>query len=78
MGTFSIRVVDEDGDPLSSVSVAVSYGSLGGVGTEYTDDDGWTEWETLDHVSFTVYIDSNEEGTYGFEDVDTRSFTLVR
>ncbi len=78
MGTFSIRIVDEKGRPRRSVKVSVAYGSLGGVGSEYTGPDGWTKWETLDHVSFRVYVDSHDEGTYGFKNGDTRSFTLTR
>lgn len=76
MGTFSIRVVDEDGRPRSGVTIMVAYGSFGGVGTEYTDDDGWTQWELLDHYSFKVYIEDNEGVDCTFEDGDTCSFTI--
>jgi hypothetical protein len=78
MGTFSIRVVDEKGKPRRSIKVSVAYLSFGGVGSEYTDNDGWTKWETLDYVSFRVYINGRDEGRFGFEDRETRSFTLAK
>jgi hypothetical protein len=46
LGTFSIRVVDEEGRGVADAEVMCHYQS-GGVGTEYTDRDGWTEWEIL-------------------------------
>ena len=76
MGTFSIRVVDEDGRPRRSVKIMVGYGAMGGVGTEYTDDDGWTTWEIHDHVSFKVYIDGGDGISRSFTDGDAVSFTV--
>jgi hypothetical protein len=50
-GTFSIRVVDEDGRPVSNREVTIDYGTMRGVGTEYTDDDGWAEFSTFGYSS---------------------------
>lgn len=43
-GTFFIRLVDDDGEPISNRKVTCFYsGGLmpGGSHAEYTDDDGW-------------------------------------
>jgi hypothetical protein len=53
-GTFSIRLVDDDGDPISNRKVTCFYsGGLlpGGSHAEYTDDDGWCEFPTFGNSS---------------------------
>ena len=47
-GTFSIRLVDENGDALTDRKVTVFYkGILGGSEKRYTDYDGWAEFPTF-------------------------------
>lgn len=46
---FSIRVVDEQGNPIKGVPVScevLNYGEFGNVATAITGDDGWTEINT--------------------------------
>jgi hypothetical protein len=46
VGTFSIRLMDEHGRPVSDRKITIHYGFMRGVGSEYTDDDGWAEFPT--------------------------------
>jgi hypothetical protein len=85
-GTFSIRVVDEDGNGVEGVKVTCKYrGILHGMEEEYTDEDGWARF----HVSYTMFSGSTvpinniwigddqvlDEIKY-MEDGDTLSYTI--
>lgn len=49
-GTFSIRLVNADGDPIENRSITVFYpGLIGSSTTEYTDHDGWAEFGIYGH-----------------------------
>lgn len=83
-GTFSIRVVDENGDGVSEAEVAYECGQMSGVGSEYTDSDGWAEFDIV-HGMFggpipidKVWVNGEEVSDNSFypEDGDTFSFTL--
>jgi protocatechuate 3,4-dioxygenase beta subunit len=83
-GSFSIRVVDEDGNGVSGARVAYQCGSISGVGTAYTDDDGWAVFEIVHGILDgeipiqKIWVNGNEvsdETTYP-QDGDTFSFTL--
>lgn len=78
--SFSIRVVNSDGDPRSSVRVAVSDpGPLGlGVKSEHTDDDGWTyfDWPEGSSAGLDVYVDGSMDGNHHFEEGETISLTV--
>lgn len=82
-GTWSVRVVDEDGEGVSGVEVAYKCGHLSGVGSEYTDDNGWAEFELIEGVLgggtiavHKIWIDGEEVSGDLFypEDGDTFSF----
>jgi len=82
LGSFSIRVVDEDGNGVEDVTVTCDY-QLGGQGTEYTDSDGWVTFPILKGFTAssyginTVYINGEEVKDFFYpEDEDTFSFTL--
>ena len=77
---FSIRVVDNDSDPVSGVTVTVSENVLLGHAneSETTDGDGWVSfcWETIleNFYDVTVYVGGTEVGRYTFYDGDSTSF----
>jgi len=83
LGTFSIRVVDEDGVGVGDVKVSVHYASLlAGYFHGRTDSDGWVEfdietappWGTLIE---TIYVDDEEVGG-GFHPEDGNTFSFNR
>jgi uncharacterized protein YraI len=84
-GTFSIRVVDEDGNGVSGAKVSYQCGSMSGVGTEYTNSDGWAEFDII-HATLMggtipiqkIWVNSHEvsDDTIYPEDGDTFSFVL--
>jgi hypothetical protein len=85
-GSFSIRVVDEDGDPVNGARISVVYGASaggllpGGVETRHTDSDGWAEFDiytgTWGSLIEEVYVDGElVDSSLTPEDGDTYSFT---
>jgi len=84
-GNFSIRVVDEDGDGVEGVEVSCQYGIVAGVDSEYTDSDGWAQFDIVERVISgdaksirKIWINGQEVSDREFypEDGDTFSFTL--
>lgn len=84
-GSFSIRVVDADGNGVSGAKVSYQCGHLSGVGTEYTDDDGWVTFpiihETLGSGVIPIrciWVNGEEvsDEVHYPDDGDTFSFTL--
>lgn len=74
--TYSIRVVDEDGDPVEGIEVAVHYAWTHS--KERTDEDGWAQFEvdvTGNGIRATVYVDGENMGEPWLEDGDTLSYT---
>lgn len=76
MGSFSVRVVYDDGDGASGIKVFVSFGLLGGHSEEYTDSDGWAEFDNYGNESGSIYIDGSEIGEYDLSDGSSYSFTI--
>ena len=84
-GTFSIRVVDADGYGVRGATVECGYGSFSGVGSEYTDDNGWAEFPIIEQLMgggpiriTSISINGEEVCGEAFvpEDGDTFSYTL--
>lgn len=78
----SVRVVDDDGDGREGVKVTLmGSGLLGGHLTEYTDSDGWAEFEMDsdrdEWIVENIYVDGDEVcGSMSIDDGDTMSFTI--
>jgi hypothetical protein len=54
-GTFSVRVIDEDGKGIESATVCCDYGFLNGIEDKYTDEDGWVRWPHLSRQLFSKF-----------------------
>jgi hypothetical protein len=78
MGTFSIRVVNENGDPMEGITVLVSFGIWNGHSEEFTDNDGWVEFDNLndDLTHGEIYVNGNKQGDYSTGSGDSYSFTI--
>ena len=81
-GTFSIRVVDEDGKGVSGAKV--SYQCMSGVGTEYTNSDGRAEFDILSSPLMggtfpitKVWVNSREVSVNTLYPEDGATFTFV-
>lgn len=79
----SIRVVDDEGDPVSDVKVTIIFSLMSGYDTKYTDSDGWAEFEykSIDSGKSmsvkTIYVNGEEVGGgFRLENGDTKSFNL--
>jgi hypothetical protein len=77
----SIRVVDDEGDPISGAKVTINFSIFTGIDTQYTDDDGWAEfsYDSIDDNKLwanDIYINSERvAGECYIEDGETQSFT---
>lgn len=78
--SFSIRVVNEDGEPVQGAMVSVIYDVTNQ--DDYTDEDGWVEFERPkpalggSGIRGTIYINGEEVGSPWIADGDTFSYTL--
>ncbi len=78
----SIRVVDNEGDPVSGAKVAINFGIFNGFDNQYTNDDGWAEfsYDTIEDSRMSVidiWINSvRVGGDFNLEDGDTESYTI--
>ena len=77
----SIRVLDENGRPASGATVTLHFhGLMGGFLKEYTDSDGWAEFNLPDSANdvqsiSTVYVGSREvASSIGITNGETLSF----
>lgn len=85
-GTFSIRIVDGDGNGVEGAKVSWQCGHMSGVGSGYTDDNGWVEFEISEEVFLgggaipirKIWVNGEEvsDEVVFPEDGDTFSFTL--
>ena len=75
---FAIRVVDDEGEGVEGVKVTVNYSMT--IDHEYTDEDGWAEFEKDQFMHSVaigeVIIDGVSYGEYRLEDGETYSFTI--
>lgn len=75
--SFSVRVVDDDGDSVEGAKVFIAYPWTWD--EDYTDEDGWVEFEkdlmTSNGVRAKIHVNGDEVGEVFIEDGDTFSFT---
>lgn len=80
-GTFSIRVVDEDGHGVNGAKVSLAWWTLIGEppawDREFTDSDGWATFQIMNRSLETISINDEivAEGLDKPDDGDTLSFT---
>lgn len=75
--SFSVKVVDADGDPQEGVRVYSNFGILHGGHEEYTNEDGWAEfYASGDFSTVEIILDGDRQGEYGLSDGETYSFTI--
>ena len=78
MGTFSIRVVDQNGEPMRGIRVGVSWGFWSGGLHEYTDDNGWVSFDNSDDslTSAEFFIKGDSVGEHTTYSGETYSFSI--
>jgi hypothetical protein len=80
MGSVTIHVLNNDGDPVRGKSVFVNFvGSFGGFGDthleDYTDSDGTVEFDDIPTGSVQVYVDGVLQVTVGVGQNDHEDVT---
>jgi hypothetical protein len=79
----AIKIVDDDGDAVEGARVLIiGWGFTGGTISEYTDDDGWAEfeldpWNKDSFHAASISVDGDEVcGEISIDDGETLSFTV--
>jgi hypothetical protein len=76
MGDFSVRVMDDDGDPIEDVGVMIDYGILHGNDEKRTDSDGWVEFHNHGDIPGTIWVHGHNMGDHSLADGKTYSFSI--
>ncbi|NLJ06390.1 MAG: carboxypeptidase regulatory-like domain-containing protein [Sphingobacteriales bacterium] len=78
MGTFSVRVINRSGSPISGAKVTVHYGLWSGWDEGFTNSNGWISFSNNkgNLVTGEFYVNSKSFGEHRTNDGDSYSFTL--
>ena len=76
--SFSIRIVDEEGDPVSGKKVYITQSGLGGSQGQYTDEDGWAEFEFYCLRFYGIARVDGDEHDIDMSDGETISITISK
>lgn len=75
MGHFSVRVVDDEGEPRRGVGVMIYYHVLH-QDKARTDSDGWVQFHNPKNESGHIWVDGQEMGNHSLADGKTYSFCV--
>lgn len=75
--SFSVKVIDQRGQPVRNVRVYSDFGLWKGGLTDYTDDNGWAYFKSSGNdVSVEIYVNGKSKGSHGISD-GGESFSFV-
>lgn len=76
-GTFSVRVMRNNGNPANDIGVMVVYsGLLTGFSEKRTNSNGWVEFHNLNNEPGTIWVHGHNMGDHSLADGKTYSFTI--
>jgi uncharacterized GH25 family protein len=75
--SFTVKVVNDDGDPVRGVDVMLSFTDLtrGTTNHEQTDSDGRAEFSGHKDGEVKVFVDHSNQGEYLYEDGEEITIT---
>jgi len=78
MASFSVRVLDEEQEPISGARVVLGFKSItrGMTAEEYTDSDGYAYFDEYDEGEVEVFVRGASYGTYYYRDGDSITITV--
>jgi len=76
MGYISVRVVDDEGEPLADIGVMIDYGLFDGCDEKRTGSDGWVEFHNHGDKPGKIWVHGHDMGDHSLADGKTYSFTL--
>ena len=76
MGQYSVKVVNNGGEPAGDVGVMIDYGPLQGYDEKRTDSDGWVEFHNHGEKPGTIWVHGHDKGSHSLKDGRTYSFTI--
>lgn len=78
MASFSVRVVDEDQEPIEGATVVLGFTSLirGMTHSEYSDSDGYAYFNNFDEGEVEVFIRGSNYGSYYYENDGSITITI--
>lgn len=77
MADLSVRVLNDDEEPLKGIPVRIEFTSQcrGMTGTEYTDSDGYAYFSNFEEGDINLYIDHKNYGGYRYSDGESINVT---
>ncbi len=77
MADLSVRVLDDDEEPLEGVSVRIEFTEFhrGMSGTEDTDSDGYAYFRGYEEGPIKLYIDHKDYGEHSYSDGESINIT---
>ena len=76
MADLSIRVLDDDEEPLEGIRVGIEFTELTrGMAHEHTDRDGYAYFNNYEEGPIRVYLDGKNYGEYHYSDGDSIDIT---
>jgi hypothetical protein len=68
--SFTVRVVNDDGDGIVEARVALTFtrSIRGMTGAEYTDNDGRADFDGYDDGEVEIFVEGRSCGTYDYSD----------
>jgi len=78
MASFSVRVVDDEQEPISGARVVLGFTSIlrGMTAEEYTDSEGYAYFGGYDEGEVEVFIRGSSYGDYSYRDGDSITITI--
>lgn len=75
---FTVRVIDDDQDPVEGARVMISFTSMlrGHSTTEYTDSEGRAEFSDYEDGEINVFVNGDNVGTHYYKDDDEITITI--
>ena len=78
MGSLTVHVLDDDGNPVSGKTVTCIFpGIVGTHSDEYTDDDGLAEFDDVPVCTVKVYVDGHPQVEIGIGSADHEDVTVT-
>lgn len=76
MSHFSVRVINNKGEPLRDIGVMIDYGWLGGTDEKRTHSDGCVEFHNRENKSGSIWVHGHNKGSHSLSDGKTYSFII--
>jgi len=78
MASFNVQALNEEQEPVSGTRVVLEFTSIlrGMTAEEYTDSDGYANFDGYEEGEVKVYVNGSSHGTYYYRDGNNITRTI--